>query len=90
MQRLRPLSGATLKNRLYALFSLIAALELGAACFFYLSTFNLPFYGALATAIAFGLLFHYLCHSALVTAAKGLVFGLNSHSNAYSRYTRRN
>jgi hypothetical protein len=76
------LSGARLKTYLYALFSVLAALELAAALYFYGASFGMTLYAAIGAAAAFSISFHLLTHKALKKACLGLVFALESHSRA--------
>lgn len=78
------LRGATTKSILYFLFSLIAAVELSAALFFYVASLGVSKAVALVVCglLAFG--FHALLHSILTDTSKGIVFGKRSESGAMS------
>lgn len=78
------LRGATVKTILYSLFSVIAAVELSAALFFYVASLGVPKAVAMVVCgvIAFG--FHALLHSILTDTSKGIVFGKRTESGAMS------
>ena len=76
------LRGATVKTILYFLFSVIAAVELSAALYFYACSLGVPQSVTLIVCgvVAFG--FHFLLHSILTDTAKGIVFGKRGESGA--------
>lgn len=78
------LRGATVKTILYSLFSVIAAVELSAALFFYVASLGVPKAVAMVVCgvLAFG--FHALLHSILTDTSKGIVFGKRTESGAMS------
>lgn len=78
------LRGATVKTILYGLFSIIAAVELSGALYFYACSIGVPQAVAMVICgvVAFG--FHFLLHSILTDTAKGIVFGKRSESGAMS------
>lgn len=78
------LRGANVKTILYGLFSVIAAVELSAALYFYACSLGVPQAVSMVVCgvIAFG--FHFLLHSILTDTSKGIVFGKKSESGAMS------
>jgi hypothetical protein len=78
------LRGATVKTILYFLFSLVAAVELSAALFFYVVSLGVSKSVAMVVCAALAFAFHGLLHSILTDTAKGVVFGKRTESGAMS------
>ena len=78
------LRGATVKTILYFLFSVIAAIELSAALFFYVASLGVSKAVAMVVCGAVAFAFHGLLHSILTDTAKGIVFGKRKESGAMS------
>lgn len=78
------LRGATVKTILYFLFSLVAAVELSAALFFYVASLGVSKSVAMVVCAALAFAFHGLLHSILTDTAKGVVFGKRTESGAMS------
>lgn len=76
------LRGATVKTILYFLFSLIAAVELTAALFFYTASLGVSIVGAMLICGVVAFSFHFLLHSVLIDTCKGIVFGKRNESGA--------
>lgn len=78
------LRGSTVKTILYYLFSAVAALELSAALFFYVSSLGTPKAVAMVGCGVIAFLFHGLLHSILTDTTKGMVFSKKRESKAMS------
>ena len=84
------LRGATVKTILYWLFSVIAASELSAAFYFYISSFEMPQVAAAIIAVVLAFFLHGLIHAQLTDTAKGMVFSKSRVSKAMSAEVKMN
>ena len=84
------LRGATVKTILYWLFSVIAAAELSAAFFFYISSFEMPQAVAAVIAVVLAFFLHGLIHAQLTDTSKGMVFSKHRESKAMSSEVKMN
>ena len=78
------LSGATTKTILYALFSVLAAMELTSALGFYVASFKVSLMVSFVFCGMVAAMFHALLHSILSNTAHGIVFSKRSESSAMS------
>lgn len=84
------LRGSKVKTILYWLFGVIAALELTAALFFYVSSIGTAVAVALVGAVAIAFSFHGLLHSILTDTMNGLVFAKMRESKAMNTEVKTN